>query len=876
MHGYNQPPEPTSRNERKRIFWLGAHQVLTKTELPRLRQLGYEVLNPPYNSDVADQSVVVGWQVPADTTLPPEVLAKLAVTEFFYKPIAQEISEILNHYFDAVIVTINPGWLHEFLRAYRGPIIYRVYGQPYSLSNELMNNATAPLIAERDQFWFAPHSDKVLQIEDPWLQSNMRIIPYCLTDDVVALRDTWLYKSESKPEIGMLCPRALDIPYYSNNYMHLSHYFPGPNYRIFGAQIVPVDNPKVIGTLDRTEFLQRMQRLRGYIYHYDEPTVCYLPPIEFMTLGGPVVYQRGSLLARYFEEGERAPGCAKDFHALVEIARRVEEGDRSLISEIIDSQRPVRQIYQPDHVWPIFDREMRRMLDGHERAPASRFMLTSLETGRSTGPSKASSTGPKQEILVAFHAFGPHVQKHDDQYHCAEGIARVIRQGVRALTAAGYDVIVTAHKADVGRIHGYFQSHALKHRVRVLAIDGDFSNEPSTSLRSAISDRIPLARLMSYYQVARTRLAHLLSMPLNAILSPRYLVSIILLLPIIVLFSLLRSAKRRTQALLLRVRVARGKKPPDYVRQTSERDSIVGVLVPHYYLFPETADIRAKRLALYLPDYLPHFYPDQPEMGADPFNRRIGRKICKRADRIFTNSKFTQSYLPTTELEVEPGKVVYFPLPDLGEQPNFMSRDDTSAVPGLPELYVFYPTRERPSKRLGDFVKTVAEVNRQLAERGTEKRLYGVLTAPASERMFAQCPEARLYIKSLPELSDVQLRLVYGRALALLFTSELEGNFPTQINEALNARIPIVATRIPLICDEVGKWASHLSLVDVGDIKAFATAILDIMDDPNAILARQEPLRAHLLDAFSFERFATGIVSVFRKHRADDSSVSRV
>ena len=50
--------------KRKRIFWLGMHNVLMQTELPRLRMLGYEVFHSPYLSDVIDQSAVREWAPP--------------------------------------------------------------------------------------------------------------------------------------------------------------------------------------------------------------------------------------------------------------------------------------------------------------------------------------------------------------------------------------------------------------------------------------------------------------------------------------------------------------------------------------------------------------------------------------------------------------------------------------------------------------------------------------------------------------------------------------------------------------------------------------------------------------------------------------------
>src|SRR3546814_18198461 len=102
------------------------HKVLPQTELPRLRLLGFEVYNPPYLSSVEDQSAVLDWMA-SPTTLPQEVHRKLSGVNFFYRPIPEEIAEILNEYFDAVIVTINPTWLKHVMDAYKGPVVYRVY-----------------------------------------------------------------------------------------------------------------------------------------------------------------------------------------------------------------------------------------------------------------------------------------------------------------------------------------------------------------------------------------------------------------------------------------------------------------------------------------------------------------------------------------------------------------------------------------------------------------------------------------------------------------------------------------------------------------------------------------------------------------------------
>ncbi len=174
----------------KRIFWLGAHKLLINTELKRLRTLGYEVFNPPYLSSVVDQSAMLDWKSPS-STLPQEIIAILAKTNFFYDAISAEVGEILNQYFATVIVTINPSWLINILKVYHGKLIYRVYGQHYNLSRCFTNDHILDLITEREDFWFCPHHEQTLITADRWLSRlNIRVIPYCLDDDVIALQDT--------------------------------------------------------------------------------------------------------------------------------------------------------------------------------------------------------------------------------------------------------------------------------------------------------------------------------------------------------------------------------------------------------------------------------------------------------------------------------------------------------------------------------------------------------------------------------------------------------------------------------------------------------------------------------------------------------------
>lgn len=855
--GLEDPHEPAGAH-RKRIFWLGMHQVLVQTELPRLRRLGYEVFNPPYLSAVQDQSAALAWTAPADSTLPPEVLSTLSRTNFFYASIPPQVGELLNAFFDVAIVTINPMWLKNFMAVFKGRVIYRTYGQPHSLSNELQNSRAISLISERDDFWFVPHTQKTLDIEDSWLIDRMRVVPYCITEDVVSLNDRWTF-IENQGEMGMLCPRAGDNEYYNKNYVLLKNFFSDKNYKIFGSQIVRLDDPQVVGTLSREAFLSRMQALRGFVYHYDEPTVCYLPPLEFMTIGGPVVFKAGSLLSRYFDCSD-APGAARQMEDLVRVAARVQGGDRKLIGEIVDSQKTVRRLYHPDHVWPIFDATMNDLLGEGGRSVAPRFLYQPPVVSQRGPEQSAPVTDSRAFVLLPFHRFGPSIVRRGSNYHCAEGIARVARLAVRALADAGYTVVATSDYSTMGRVHG-FLSHAIPGaaKIQILPVGDD----PVDLIRG----------LWWRYSNLRHRLYPALSFLAKLIMAPYFIVVTILhgvgltKAPDLGNKSLnikQRLRARLVEAVVLSVRWLSQIVPSikgDYVRTADKDNRFAATIIVHYYLFPETINTKLK-LYLYLPDYLPHFYRGSVSMGDLPSWRRTGARLARKAERVFTNSRFTRSYLPETVLRVPAEKIVYFPLPDLNKTfDSDLQGVDQNLIDRLPSSFVFYPTRDRPSKRLADFCRAVAIVNRRLLAEGRSERLYGVLTTEVAAGL---AEEDKNYIISLSDVSDRTLIEIYKHCTCVLFTSEMEGNFPTQINEALNLDVPVVATRIPLIADELGECAAALDLVGVGDCEGFADAVQGVMKDREAAIRRQRPARDFVVKNFSYEAFRNGLLEMLR------------
>lgn len=346
--------------KKPRVFFLGAHKILVRTELPRLRALGYEVFNPPYLSNVLDQSVQYAWDADQETTLPRDVFEKLSRYSFFYNSISEEIAEILNAYFDAVVVTIAAGWATEVARVFPGTIIFRSYGQTARLSDNFNQVGGRGLVEAHGNFHFCPFAAEVVEDEDAWLRDRAVIIPYCLSSDVFERRGLWeRSEADRTGDIIVTTPNIAGNIFHTAHYQFVNEYFSEPHFRLCGVQFVPVDDPRVMGSLGRDEQLQLFARSSAYLYTYSDPRVCYLPPVEMAVLGGPVVYLKGSLLARYLKGG---PGEADTIHAAQILCERLRAGEPALRAEMQAAQASLIKRYDPAEVWPIFDREMRRLL----------------------------------------------------------------------------------------------------------------------------------------------------------------------------------------------------------------------------------------------------------------------------------------------------------------------------------------------------------------------------------------------------------------------------------------------------------------------------------------------------------------------------------
>ncbi|WP_282010035.1 glycosyltransferase [Nitrospina watsonii] len=306
-----------------------------------------------------------------------------------------------------------------------------------------------------------------------------------------------------------------------------------------------------------------------------------------------------------------------------------------------------------------------------------------------------------------------------------------------------------------------------------------------------------------------------------------------------------------------------GAREHQYLGKINNDDNCHWVIVPHYYWFPEALQLK-KRFALYLPDYMPHFFHATGEFVADEgHNTELGKSLAAQANVVFCNSHFTKNYLPNSRLKVDSDKIKVFYLPLLNSQARGCSVEG-DLPNGLEEnKYIFYPTQPRANKNLS----LLLLVFDRLINRGHDLKLVLTCTLEPDPKAFAvynslKCKE-RIVI--LNRVSDHLLKVIYQKAALLCFTSVAEGNFPPQIHEALAYRVPVVAPNLGFIKERIPEYlAGSLLLCQADNQESFVSACETVLaSDRDAILEQQDKL-LEVISQEGEQDFLNKMVGMFR------------
>jgi len=455
-------------NKSGRILWLGNHALLMKTELPRLRALGFEVFHAPCRRVFREhQSAIADWQQ-GPTTLDPAVHARLAQADLYFTPIDPEMFGLLNEHFATAVVAIQGRWVAELLRGFTGKIVYRTYGDSTTVSDLLWRLGAFRALIQRRNYWFVPFASEYARQEHSWVRGREVVAPYCIDAPIAGALDSWR-PDRSAPEVMLSCPNIKGNPFFGHHYVELKQCFNEPRFRIYGVQPEIVADPQVVGTLSFTDLVARYRAAAALLYTYRFPAVCFLPPIEMMIVGGPVVFLGGSLLDIMM--GPQAPGRARDLLEAREKCERLLAGDAELERAIIASQVEVRRRYLPEHVWPQFDAAMRSILatEGLGSEPP----IVTWSAG-------ILHDGPEGQIVALAHHPALTPRLDDGRYVSTEATVAHFIHLLRTIFARGgrHQVVVVCSREGIEGWHGLLAQSFPIDRFVLLCLDDEQPEVP--------------------------------------------------------------------------------------------------------------------------------------------------------------------------------------------------------------------------------------------------------------------------------------------------------------------------------------------------------------------------------------------------------------
>jgi glycosyltransferase involved in cell wall biosynthesis len=257
-----------------------------------------------------------------------------------------------------------------------------------------------------------------------------------------------------------------------------------------------------------------------------------------------------------------------------------------------------------------------------------------------------------------------------------------------------------------------------------------------------------------------------------------------------------------------RLRIIRAFAPTHIVSPLFGLEPFQAVARPHIASVPDT-----------LPMDHPEMFPNKRLLE----RRRSTYRHLSRAQTIVTLSHFARQRL-LTHTDLRPEQIAVIALgADL----------DVEAVPMvLPEQYVLYPANGWPHKRH----QLLLEAMRAIWERAPAMHL--VLTGGQRDALAQQLTgDAHLIMNDprvldLGYVSDGQLRTLYSKAAALLFTSAYEG-FGMPLVEAMHNGCPVICARLTSMPEIAGDAALY---VDSDDPVDWANALLERLPQQRASL----------------------------------------
>lgn len=321
----------------KRVLWLFNHRTLMKSEVPILKELGYEIFIPkicPF-----DVSIAVDWNEDKHLTIPEDKLEILNKTDFYNSRIPKFVMEIMNEYFDIVIFGVFPEPFKSLVLYFKGKLVFHPFGISNDSSySQIILTYCGDWLMRRlegvgNRFWFAQSYENLSEVECDYFKSRAIYLPIGMRD--TNIEDRW---NGEKNKILFICPRIKTNTYYNGIYEQFKKDFNGFKYSIGGIQLINVnEDANVVGYLSDGEYQNFYPSHSCMFYHSQEKRHIHYHPFEAIKCGLPVIFMAGGLLDSL--GGKDLPGRCKTIKEARRKCNRIIKGDIKFANRVRESQR---------------------------------------------------------------------------------------------------------------------------------------------------------------------------------------------------------------------------------------------------------------------------------------------------------------------------------------------------------------------------------------------------------------------------------------------------------------------------------------------------------------------------------------------------------
>jgi glycosyltransferase involved in cell wall biosynthesis len=340
----------------KRVLWLINHKTMIEFEPDLFESLGFEVYIPKlFPPTLEFRSLTITYDYDSKLTIPQDALELLNNFDFYSTKITPGIRNIMNTFFSVVIVNTPPFIFSQIIRNFNGIIILRAVGRfglekdlSYGHMYESILGSSFPdaIKSLGPRFYFGIIARGFEIIEPDYFRQRSLYLPTGLPERFFSSVDSW---NGNDPRLLLYCPLINESDYFTQVYDQFKRDFKGIPHLISGQQVEgKIEDPVVIGKVNRNEFDLLLSSLRVLYYYSQEPFHHYDHPLEAIALGMPVIYMKSGNFGN-IHTGTDQPGECRTIAEARKKIKRLLSGDIEFTAEIRSKQKNLLRPYTKDY-----------------------------------------------------------------------------------------------------------------------------------------------------------------------------------------------------------------------------------------------------------------------------------------------------------------------------------------------------------------------------------------------------------------------------------------------------------------------------------------------------------------------------------------------